>query len=90
MFYPLDASPFVALLAAPGYNVKPEDFVAFYLDGSFWLQIKPGIWHQAVYPVGDNAVFQGKQGAVHACVVMDTVDEFGRFLRVPLKAELAE
>ncbi len=43
------------------------------------------MWHQPVYPVADEALYKGKQGRVHACVKIDTVDEFGKFLKVPLK-----
>lgn len=87
VFYPVKAEPFVVLLALPGDDVTPEDFVAFYFDGSFGLQIKADIWHQPVYPVKDQAHFYGKQGAIHACVVMDTVEEFGKFMKVPLKSD---
>ena len=90
MFYPKSKSPFVALLALPGDEVKPEDFVAFYFDGSFGLQIRANIWHQPLYPVEDEAEFDGKQGAVYACVVVDTVDEFGVYMQVPLKPDLIE
>ena len=31
LFFPLDGSPFVAPLALPGDDVKPDDFVAFYI-----------------------------------------------------------
>ncbi len=84
VFYPRDNTPFVMLLALPGDNVKLEDFVAFYCDGSFGVQIKPNIWHQGVYPIADQAVYLGKQGKVHACIVSDTADEFGRYLSIPL------
>ena len=84
VFYPQDHTPFVMLLALPGDDIKLEDFVAFYCDGSFGVQIKAGIWHQPVYPITDEAVFQGKQGKVHACVAVDTAEEFGKYLKVPL------
>ena len=87
VFYPKSKSPFVALLALPGDEVKPQDFVAFYFDGSFGLQIKANIWHQPIYPVDDEAEFDGKQGAVHACVAIDIMDEFETYLKVPLKPE---
>jgi hypothetical protein len=41
--------------------------------------------HQPVYPINNKAIFLGKQGAVHACVCIDTVDEWGKYLSVPLK-----
>ncbi|WAR17261.1 ALLA-like protein [Mya arenaria] len=84
VFYPVNKDPFIALLALPGDDIKLEDFVAFYFDGSFGVQIHADIWHQPVYPINDEATFVGKQGAVHACVAVDTVDEFSKYLLVPL------
>lgn len=87
VFFPQNGEAFVALLALPGDDIKLDDFVAIYFDGSFGVHIHAGIWHQPVYPIGDKAVFNGKQGAVHASVVMDTVTEAGKFLLVPLTKE---
>ena len=42
VFFPVERVPFVMLLALPGDDVRLEDFVAFYFDGSIGLQIKPG------------------------------------------------
>ena len=85
VFFPQNNDAFVALLALPGDDVKAEDFVAFYCDGSFGIQIHADIWHQPVYPMADAATFLGKQGAVHACVAIDFADEWGRYLSVPLQ-----
>ena len=85
VFFPENGDAFVACLALPGDDVKPENFVAFYCNGSFGIQIHADIWHQPVYPINDSAVFKGKQGAVHACVCVDTADEFNKYLLVPLK-----
>ena len=52
--------------------------------------IPTGIWHQPAFPLEDSAVFKGKQGAVYACVVVDTADEFQSYLRVPLGKEFAQ
>lgn len=84
VFFPADGSPFVALLALPGDTIKPDDFVAFYCDGSFGIQILPNIWHQPIFPLRSSATFKGKQGKVHACVACDFVKEFGCYLSVPL------
>jgi ureidoglycolate lyase len=85
IFFPRDGAPFVALLAKPGDNVTPEDFVAFHCDGSFGLHIDPGIWHQPMFPTGERARFDGKQGRIHACIAVDFVSEFGCYLEVPLQ-----
>lgn len=87
IFYPKDGTPFVALLALPGDDVTPEDFVAFYCDGSFGIKIHPNIWHQPLFPIAERAVFDDKQGKVHACIAVDFVKEFNTWLSVPLMAE---
>jgi ureidoglycolate lyase/seryl-tRNA synthetase len=84
VFSPRDRAAFVALLARPGDNVRPADFVAFYCDGSFGIHIDPGVWHQPVFPLGAAANFDNKQGRVHACVAVDFISEFGCYLEVPL------
>jgi ureidoglycolate lyase/seryl-tRNA synthetase len=84
IFFPHDAAAFVALLAKPGDGVTPDDFVAFYCDGSFGIHIDPGVWHQPVFPLASRASFDDKQGRVHACVAIDFVTEFGCYLEVPL------
>lgn len=86
VFYPLNAEPFIALLALPGDDIRPEDFVAFYCDGSFGIQIFPNIWHQPVFPLTAEASFIGKQGKVHACIACDFIREFGCYLSVSLAA----
>jgi ureidoglycolate lyase len=87
VFSPRQRAPYVALLAKPGDDVRPEDFVAFYCDGSFGIHIDPGVWHQPVYPLAAEASFDDKQGRVHACVAVNFVSEFGCYLEVPLVAE---
>ena len=89
VFFPKNGEAFVMMLALPGDNVKLEDFVAFYVDGSFGVQIKAYVWHQPAFPIPDRTVLLGKQGKVHACAKVDTVEEFGVYLKVPLKPELA-
>lgn len=86
VFFPKGRRPFVALLAPPGDDVAPEDFVAFYCDGSFGVNLHPGVWHQPVFPLEDDVVFRDKQGRVHACIAVDFVAEFSCYLSVPLRA----
>lgn len=86
VFFPRGGVPFVALLALPGDDVRPEDFVAFYCRGDFGIHIGAGIWHQPVYPLWDEAVFDDKQSAVHGCVSVNFVEEFACLLSVPLVA----
>ena len=60
--------------------------MAFYCDGSFGINLHPGIWHQPLFPLYDKALFDDKQGKVHACIAVDFVTEFGVYLSVPLLA----
>lgn len=83
---PRDGTPFVAVLAKPTDEVRPEDFVAFYCDGRFGIQILPEVWHQPAAPVGPRMVVDNKQGRVHACVDFDALAEFGCYLEVPVIA----
>lgn len=84
VFFPKDRQPFVALLAPPKDDVMPDDFVAFWCDGSFGIHILPEVWHQPLFPTGDALAFDDKQGRVHACVSVDFVGEFGCVIEVPL------
>lgn len=74
----------MALLAKPGDDVRPEDFFAFYCDGSFGIHIDPGVWHQPVFPLASTAIFDDNQRGVHACIAIDFVSEFSCCLEVPL------
>jgi ureidoglycolate lyase len=87
IFSPRDQAAYVALLARPGDDVTPDDFIAFFCDGSFGIHIDPHVWHQPVFPLAPSAVFDDKQGRVHACVAVDFISEFGCYLEVPLRAD---
>ena len=87
VFYPMTRSPFVALLAKATDDIRPEHFKAFYFDGSCGVHVDPGVWHQPVFPLGQNLNFRDKQGKVHACVGCNFVEEFGVYLKVPLRAQ---
>jgi len=89
LFYPLDNKPFIAALAKTGDDMKPEDWVAFYCDGSFGICIHPGIWHEAITPLSEKSRFYDKQGAVHARVSCDFTKEFGVFVKIPLVPDLS-
>jgi ureidoglycolate lyase/seryl-tRNA synthetase len=71
-------------LAIAGDDVKPEDFKAFWFDGTKGLYIHPNIWHEAVFPTAGDAKFRDKQGKVHARIGADLAKEFGVYLSVPL------
>ena len=85
LFYPLDHQPFVVPVAPPGDDLRLEDIVAFWCDGSRGLYIHPGIWHEGVFPATLAQSFQDSQGRVHARVSSNIAQEFGVFLNVPLQ-----
>ncbi|MGJ8585841.1 MAG: ureidoglycolate lyase [Marinosulfonomonas sp.] len=85
LFFPLDEKPFVVPVALPGDDLKPEQVIAFWCDGTRGLYIHPGIWHEGIFPVEDNQRFLDRQGRVHARVSCDIGQEFGVYLSVPLK-----
>ena len=85
MFFPPKSTPFVLVVASPGDDVTPDRFVALYFDGRRGVQLFADIWHQPAFPVmEEQCVFQGKHGPIHCFVGVDTVEEFGVWLRVPL------
>ena len=86
LFFPLNGEAFVCPLALPGDDVKPENFVAFYVDEGKGLYIHPNVWHEAVFPLAPRASFYDEQGKVHARVSCNVAVEFGVFLAVPLAA----
>lgn len=85
IFFPRNGAPFVALLAKPGDDVKPADFVAFAFDGTKGVHIDPNVWHQPVFPLAERATFDDRQGRVHACVACDFIGEFGTYIAVPVR-----
>lgn len=88
LFFPLDKKPFVVPVALPGDDLKPDDVVAFWCDGSRGLYIHPGIWHEGIFPATNRQRFLDRQGRVHARVSADIGQEFGVYLAVPLREEI--
>lgn len=89
LFFLLDKKPFVVPVALPGDDLKPDDVIAFWCDGSRGLYIHPGIWHEGIFPVTDGQRFLDRQGRVHARVSADIGQEFGVYLAVPLKDKMS-
>jgi len=85
LFYPMDMQPFVVPVALPGDDLRLDDIVAFWCDGSHGLYIHPGIWHEGVFPATIAQSFRDRQGKVHARVSCNVAQEFGVFLNVPLQ-----
>ena len=76
LFFPEGNKPFISPLALPGDDIQPDNFKAFYFDGSQGLYIHPNIWHEGVFPTKGRASFKGKQGKVHARVSIDLLKAF--------------
>jgi hypothetical protein len=85
LVYPTNGESFAVPLAAPGDDVTPEAFTAFWFDGSAGLYVRPNVWHGAFVPHADAAVFLDRQSRVHARVSVDFPREFGCYLAVPLR-----
>lgn len=85
LFFPLDGKPFITALALPGDEVRPEDFVAFRVAAGMGLYIHPNVWHEAIVPLEQKAVFYDEQGAIHARVSVHFPNEFGVLLRIPIQ-----
>lgn len=85
LFFPQQSQPFVVPLALPGDDVKPEDFVCFWFDGSAGLYIHPNIWHDGVFAIEGRQRFFDKQGAVHARVSVDFPREFQCLVKARLE-----
>ena len=86
LFFPQNGDAFVCPLALPREDVRPENFVAFYVDGGRGLYIHPNVWHEAVFPLAGRASFHDEQGKVHARISCNIAQEFGVFLEVPLRS----
>ena len=84
LFFPLDKKPFVVPVALPGDDIKLDQVVAFWCDGSRGFYIHPNIWHEGIFPVEDSQRFLNRQGRVHARVSCDLATEFDAYLSVPL------
>jgi ureidoglycolate lyase len=84
LFFPKNGEAFLCPLALPGDDVKPEDFVAFYVEGGKGLYIHPNVWHEAVFPLAERARFHDEQGKVHARISCNFAREFGVLLGVKL------
>ena len=80
LFFPEDNKPFISPLALPGDDIQPDNFKAFYFNGSHGLYIHPNIWHEGVFPTKGRATFKGKQGKVHARVSIDLHEEFKSYI----------
>lgn len=85
LFFPLAKTPFIVPLALPTDDIAPEQFIAFYFDGTQGLYIHPNVWHEGIFSLVPKAKFYDIQGAVHARVSVFFAQEFNVLLQVPLQ-----
>ena len=84
LFWSPDGHPFVVPAAPVGADPDLDRVVGLYSDGTFGICLRPGVWHDGVYPIGGDGRFTTRQGRVHARVSCDLGAEFARLLEVPL------
>ncbi len=84
-FIPKNGEPGIFLVAPPKDDVTPEDFVAFYCDGSCGISIHPGVWHTAPLSLSaQKVVYQRKQGSIYATIDCFLIKEHKTWLKIPL------
>jgi len=84
VFFPQSDFPFVVLLAPPGDDITPDDFIAFRVSGGRGIHIAPNVWHDAAFPLIPRGQFRTEQGKVHARISCNVAKEFGVLLSMPL------
>ena len=56
-FVPLEAAPFLVVVAPPGETVAPEDLRAFLAEGGQGVNYARGVWHHPVIALGRETDF---------------------------------
>ena len=84
-FIAKNGEPGIFLLAPPKEDVKPEDFVAFYSDGSCGISMHPGVWHTTPLSLSEQeVVYKRKQGSIYATIDCFLSKEHNTWLKIPL------
>ena len=85
-FIGADHRPTIFLLAKPTDSLQPEDFVAFYSDGSLGVSMLPDVWHTSPLPVDGSQSYENTQGSgYHHATVEHEFRDQGVVLEVPLR-----
>ena len=56
-FVPLEAAPFLVVVAPPGDTVEPDDLRAFLAEAGQGVNYAPGVWHHPVIALGRETDF---------------------------------
>src|SRR5262245_4022229 len=76
----------VFLVAPPATLPRPEDFIAFYSDGSMGLCMYPDVWHTTPLPLQGSQEYENTQGSeYHTSTVDHDFADDGVVLEVPLR-----
>ena len=84
LFWSVDGEPFLVPVIPVGDSPDLDRAVVARSDGSFGICVRPGVWHDGVYPERGDGRFRTRQGRVHARVSADVAAEHGCLLRIPL------
>lgn len=57
MFFPNEPGPFLAPLALPGDDVRPQDFVCLWFRSGHGLCMHPNVWHEGVFATRGSRSF---------------------------------
>ncbi|NEP07890.1 MAG: hypothetical protein F6K25_23310 [Okeania sp. SIO2G4] len=81
-----NGEPSIFLVAPPKEDVKAEDFVALYSDGSKGISMKSGVWHTTPIPLSEQeVVYKRKQGSIYATIDCLLLKEQNTYLKIPLR-----
>lgn len=84
-FIPKNGEPGIFLVAPPKEEIKPEDFVALYSDGSCGISMHSGVWHTTPLSLSEQeVVYKRKQGSIYATVDCYLLKELNTWLKIPL------
>lgn len=84
LFWSIDRRPFLVPVVPIGDSPDLDRAVVARSDGTFGLCVRPGVWHDGVYPESGDGNFRTRQGRVHARVSADVAREYRCLLRIPL------
>ncbi len=89
-FIPKNGEPSIFLVAPAKEDVRPEDFVAFYSDGSCGIYMHPGVWHTNPLTLsGQEVIYERKQGSIYATVDCVLAKECNTWLKIPLREPIS-